>query len=138
MPQANSNGIQLEYETFGDASGRPLILVMGLGAQMLLWDEGFCEALAVTSDGKLLGAIRGKGIFIHNRHWEKLLEAPIAEDKGEQWAYLAEYQGEVAYATSSSPHILDSSANTWRWSGTTGLWISSEGTLRSVKVQGAD
>jgi len=46
MPQIASNGIQLEYETFGDPSGRPLVLTMGLGAQMLLWDEGFCEALA--------------------------------------------------------------------------------------------
>ena len=46
MPQANTNGIQLEYETFGEASGRPLVLTMGLGAQMVLWDESFCEALA--------------------------------------------------------------------------------------------
>lgn len=46
MPQASSNGIQLEYETFGDASDRPLLLVMGLGAQMILWDESFCQQLA--------------------------------------------------------------------------------------------
>ena len=46
MPQAKSNGILLEYETFGRASDRPLLLIMGLGAQMLQWDEQFCEALA--------------------------------------------------------------------------------------------
>ncbi len=46
MPQAKSNGIQLEYESFGRASDRPLLLIMGLGAQMLQWDEQFCEALA--------------------------------------------------------------------------------------------
>ena len=46
MPHAKSNGIELEYETFGRASDRPLLLIMGLGAQMLQWDEQFCELLA--------------------------------------------------------------------------------------------
>jgi pimeloyl-ACP methyl ester carboxylesterase len=46
MPQARANGIQLEYETFGRPSDAPLLLIMGLGAQLLLWDEAFCELLA--------------------------------------------------------------------------------------------
>jgi pimeloyl-ACP methyl ester carboxylesterase len=46
MPQLHANGIQLEYETFGDRGARPLLLVMGLGGQLLLWEEEFCEALA--------------------------------------------------------------------------------------------
>jgi pimeloyl-ACP methyl ester carboxylesterase len=46
MPRANSNGIDIEYETFGDRSGSPLLLIMGLGAQLLSWDEEFCAALA--------------------------------------------------------------------------------------------
>ena len=46
MPQARANGIQLEYDTFGRASDAPLLLIMGLGAQMVLWDEEFCELLA--------------------------------------------------------------------------------------------
>lgn len=46
MPRVTANGIELEYESFGDESGSPLLLVMGLGAQMLLWDESFCEMLA--------------------------------------------------------------------------------------------
>jgi pimeloyl-ACP methyl ester carboxylesterase len=44
--RAAANGIELEYDTFGRASDRPLLLIMGLGAQMLQWDERFCEALA--------------------------------------------------------------------------------------------
>lgn len=43
---AKSNGIELAYETFGDPAGRPLLLVMGLGAQMIAWPDGFCIALA--------------------------------------------------------------------------------------------
>jgi pimeloyl-ACP methyl ester carboxylesterase len=40
------NGVELCHETFGDAGGRPLLLVMGLGAPMIWWDEEFCETLA--------------------------------------------------------------------------------------------
>jgi pimeloyl-ACP methyl ester carboxylesterase len=39
------NGVVLCYETFGDPSARPLLLVMGLGAPMIWWDDEFCEAL---------------------------------------------------------------------------------------------
>ena len=46
MPHVAANGITLEYEEFGDRSGRPLLLIMGLGAQMILWREEFCEQLA--------------------------------------------------------------------------------------------
>jgi pimeloyl-ACP methyl ester carboxylesterase len=46
VPRARANGIEIEYETFGDASATPLLLIMGLGAQMISWDEAFCIQLA--------------------------------------------------------------------------------------------
>ncbi len=46
MPRARANGIEIEYEEFGDAGDEPVLLIMGLGAQMILWDEAFCESLA--------------------------------------------------------------------------------------------
>lgn len=46
MPRAKANGIELEYETFGDPSARPLLLIMGLGAQMISWNDDFCTQLA--------------------------------------------------------------------------------------------
>ena len=46
MPQVRANGIDLEYQTFGDPAAAPLLLVSGLGAQMITWDEGLCERLA--------------------------------------------------------------------------------------------
>jgi pimeloyl-ACP methyl ester carboxylesterase len=45
VPRARANGIELEYETFGGPSAQPLLLIMGLGAQMLSWDEAFCAQL---------------------------------------------------------------------------------------------
>jgi pimeloyl-ACP methyl ester carboxylesterase len=43
---ARSNGIELCYDTFGDAAAPPLLLIMGLAAQMIAWDDEFCTALA--------------------------------------------------------------------------------------------
>jgi pimeloyl-ACP methyl ester carboxylesterase len=42
---AQVGSIKLCYETFGDASATPLLLVMGLASQMVLWDDQFCEQL---------------------------------------------------------------------------------------------
>lgn len=45
MPQIEANGIALEYEDYGDKSAPPLLLVMGLGAQLTLWPIELVEAL---------------------------------------------------------------------------------------------
>ena len=39
-------GITLCYETFGDRDRPPLLLIMGLGTQMIGWHEDFCAQLA--------------------------------------------------------------------------------------------
>jgi pimeloyl-ACP methyl ester carboxylesterase len=46
MPRARANGIDIEYEEFGDPNAAPLLLVTGLGAQMISWDDAFCQQLA--------------------------------------------------------------------------------------------
>ncbi len=46
MPIAQANGLKLAYETFGNPQHPPLLLIMGLGAQMILWPEDLCERLA--------------------------------------------------------------------------------------------
>jgi pimeloyl-ACP methyl ester carboxylesterase len=43
---AKSNGIELCYDTFGDPKAPPIVLIMGLAAQMIAWDEEFCAQLA--------------------------------------------------------------------------------------------
>jgi pimeloyl-ACP methyl ester carboxylesterase len=43
---ARANGIEICYETFGDPSDPALLLIMGLSAQMIVWDEAFCTLLA--------------------------------------------------------------------------------------------
>ena len=42
---AGSPGIDIAYERFGDRDAPPVLLVMGLGTQMLGWPEDFCAQL---------------------------------------------------------------------------------------------
>jgi pimeloyl-ACP methyl ester carboxylesterase len=46
MPEVRSNGMTISYETLGDPSDPPLLLIMGLGAQLVDWPDGFCDLLA--------------------------------------------------------------------------------------------
>ncbi len=42
---ARSGELDIYYEDIGDASDPAVLLIMGLGAQLLLWRDGFCEKL---------------------------------------------------------------------------------------------
>src|SRR3954451_21011171 len=44
--KVEANGISLAYESFGSPDRPTILLVMGIGAQMVGWHEDFCEALA--------------------------------------------------------------------------------------------
>ena len=43
---AKANGIEIVYDTFGDPDKPPVLLIVGLGQQMIAWDEGFCAQIA--------------------------------------------------------------------------------------------
>ena len=44
--RARANGIELCYDTFGDANSPALLLIMGLASQMIAWPDEFCALLA--------------------------------------------------------------------------------------------
>ena len=44
--KVRANGIEIEYDTAGEPSKPPLLLVSGLGGQMISWDEASCSMLA--------------------------------------------------------------------------------------------
>jgi pimeloyl-ACP methyl ester carboxylesterase len=52
VPDVQANGIQLSLQTLGDPADPALLLVMGLGAQLIDWPQEFCEQLA------------GRGFFV--------------------------------------------------------------------------
>jgi pimeloyl-ACP methyl ester carboxylesterase len=46
LPAASANGISLEYETLGNPDHPVILLIMGLGMQLVGWPDSFCEQLA--------------------------------------------------------------------------------------------
>jgi pimeloyl-ACP methyl ester carboxylesterase len=43
---AHANGVEIAYESIGDPAGQPLLMIMGLGTQLIHWDIELCELLA--------------------------------------------------------------------------------------------
>jgi pimeloyl-ACP methyl ester carboxylesterase len=46
MPKIKVNGIDIEYDCFGIQESEPVLLISGLGTQMIRWSETFCQLLA--------------------------------------------------------------------------------------------
>ncbi|MBW2060837.1 MAG: alpha/beta hydrolase [Deltaproteobacteria bacterium] len=86
MPNVTANGIQIEYDTFGDRSSPPLLLIMGLGAQMILWDEEFCDQLA--SQGLYVIRFDNRDIGLSTKFDEagvpNVMEMMAAAQRGEE------------------------------------------------------
>ncbi len=45
MPKINANGIEIEYDCFGDTDAEAVLLISGLGTQMTRWSATFCQLL---------------------------------------------------------------------------------------------
>ena len=48
MPSIAANGLTLEYDARGNPGDPVILLLMGLGVQMVLWPEEFCDQLAAN------------------------------------------------------------------------------------------
>lgn len=46
MPKTKANGIEIEYDSFGNNEAEAILLISGLGTQMIRWSETFCQTLA--------------------------------------------------------------------------------------------
>ncbi|MGW2158095.1 alpha/beta fold hydrolase [Nonomuraea sp. NPDC001699] len=65
IQRAAANGIEIAYESFGSPAGRPLLLIMGLGAQLIHWDDEFCELLAERGHHVVRFDNRDAGLSTH-------------------------------------------------------------------------
>lgn len=45
MPTVQVKQVPIEYESLGDVAAPPILLIMGLGMQLISWPEPFCRAL---------------------------------------------------------------------------------------------
>src|SRR4051812_25771716 len=68
MTIAKTNGIDLAYDSFGDEADEAILLIAGLGTQMIRWTVPFCEALAARGYRVLRFDNRDSGRSTHFHH----------------------------------------------------------------------
>ena len=109
MPNVSANGIQIEYECFGDASNPPLLLIMGLGAQMIVWDDEFCEQLADRGFRVIRFDNRDVGLSTHFRDAPAPdLEAVLQGDTSSASYTLSDMAADAAATARRSRHPVGS------------------------------
>jgi pimeloyl-ACP methyl ester carboxylesterase len=91
MAKANANGIQIEYETFGDKSGRPLLLVIGFGLQMIHWSEEVVNQLVDEGHYVIVFDNRDTGLS------SKIKEAGVPDIPGTMAALMSGEKIQVPY-----------------------------------------
>ena len=62
---AAANGLKLAYETFGLRADQPVLLIMGLGTQMIAWPDELCEAIAARGHYVIRYDNRDVGLSTH-------------------------------------------------------------------------
>lgn len=67
--QIQANGVTLEVEDHGPASGRPLLMIMGLGMQLVAWPMGLVEALVHSGFRVIRYDNRDIGLSQHLAHF---------------------------------------------------------------------
>jgi pimeloyl-ACP methyl ester carboxylesterase len=66
--QVSANGIALEVEDHGPPSGEPLVLIMGLGMQLVAWPDGFVAMLVARGFRVIRFDNRDIGLSQHFDH----------------------------------------------------------------------
>jgi pimeloyl-ACP methyl ester carboxylesterase len=92
--QVSANGLQMTYDSFGDINDPVLLLIMGLGTQMIHWNDDFCRLLAsnkrrvIRFDNRDIGkstwlndaAVPSAWDFIGNTLFSKRINPPYLLD----------------------------------------------------------
>lgn len=76
MTQITANGIQIEYETRGDANDQALVLVRDLGTQLIDWPADYVEALVQQGFYVVMFDNRDAGLS------EKMDDCPVPDSAG--------------------------------------------------------
>ena len=69
MPKAATNSVELEYQRKGPEDGPPLLLVGGLGVQIISWTETFVKALADRGFNVIAYDNRDTGLSTKHDDW---------------------------------------------------------------------
>jgi pimeloyl-ACP methyl ester carboxylesterase len=97
VPYVQSNGIELYHETLGDPDRPALLLVMGLGAQLIDWPQEFCEQLADRGFFVIRFDNRDAGLSTSRPEWGVPdLRAIVAGDRATVPYLLADLAADAA------------------------------------------
>jgi pimeloyl-ACP methyl ester carboxylesterase len=69
MVRVRANGIDIEYETLGEPSHPTVLLIMGLGAQLIHWPDVFCQGLAAHGFHVVRFDNRDSGLSTSRESW---------------------------------------------------------------------
>ena len=69
MARVAANAIDIEYETLGDPSQPAMLLIMGLGAQLIHWPDAFCRGLAARGFRVVRFDNRDSGLSTSRASW---------------------------------------------------------------------
>lgn len=96
--QVSANGLQITYDSFGDPAHPAVVLIMGLGTQMIHWNDQFCELLANED----LRVIRFDNRDIGKSTW--LTELPVPS----MWHFIG---NSLFNKKVNAPYLLDDMAD---------------------------
>ena len=65
VQRISANGIEIAYETFGRPGDTPVLLIMGLGTQMIAWPDEMCAELAARGHFVVRFDNRDVGLSTH-------------------------------------------------------------------------
>ena len=68
MPNIAANTISLHYESLGNENDPPILLIMGLAVQMILWPDSFCQLLVDKGFRVIRFDNRDVGLSTHLDH----------------------------------------------------------------------
>ena len=91
MAQVSANGIRLEYELSGPEHGLPLLLIHGVGAQLIRWPQKLCDKLVNAGFRLIRYDSRDIGLSTH------MDEAPIPDLAAVTQARRAGQEPELPY-----------------------------------------
>jgi len=96
MPKVAANGIEIYYEQFGEPSGRPLLLICGLGAHMTSWPQGFLDSLVTAGFFVTTYDNRDVGLSTHLDHFGEPDSAAILFGQAEAPYLIADMAADGA------------------------------------------
>ena len=86
MARIDANNIEIEYETFGNANSPALLLIIGLGCQLIHWQDEFCQQIADSGYYVIRYDNRDKGLStrVEGPPADKIMETITALTMGQE------------------------------------------------------